>query len=126
MIGSKTRNSNKKWMVIATLLIALLIFTFIVEDQKNGWILLTRVMIIMVIFYKILGPLMANGLSRLIKRYQSENAQYLQYVLDAIPYTGTIAKRAWLENQHHSILTRVPHFLKDIVMYQLYFIPDNQ
>ena len=94
-------------------------------DKDNGWILLIRVVAILILFYKVIGPLLANVLSRFINRYRSKNFHYISFVLDALPYTGTIAKRAWKENLHQPVFKRIPSFLKDVVMYQLYFIPES-
>ena len=111
--------------VIFFLLAALFIFSFFIESKDDGWLLIVRVLVILFLFYKVIGPLLANLLSRFIKKYRSGNSGYLDYVLDAIPYSGSIARKAWNENKDQPFLKRIRQFMIDVIMYQLYFIPED-
>ena len=113
------------YFLIFTLMAALFIFSFFIEKSNEGWMLILRVIVILILFYKIIGPLLANLLSRFIKKYRSGNSGYINYVLDALPYSGSIARKAWAENKNWPFLKRINQFMIDVVMYQLYFIPEE-
>jgi hypothetical protein len=123
VLARKSKKKQAAWYSMIIILIILLIYSFFVNNESSGWILLIRVVAVMIIFYKVIGPLLAKVLATFIKRYRSQNASYIQYVLDALPYTSTIAKRAWKENKHRPLPGRIRHFIIDVIMYQLYFIP---
>jgi c-di-AMP phosphodiesterase-like protein len=114
---------RKGWYLLILILIALMVYSFFIEQEANGWILLVRVIVVMIVFYKVIGPLLAKVLASFIKKYRSSNTSYIQYVLDALPYTGAITKKAWKENHHRPFIGKIRHFIIDVIMYQLYFIP---
>ncbi|NNF32588.1 MAG: hypothetical protein HKN68_00655 [Saprospiraceae bacterium] len=122
LMGAR-RRKRKGWLILLLILVALLIYSFFIEQEANGWILLFRVIVVMIVFYKVIGPLLARALASFIKKYRASNTSYMQYVLDALPYTGVIAKKAWKENNHRPFLGKIRHFMIDVIMYQLYFIP---
>ncbi len=123
-----TTSSRRKYGMyfIFLILAALFIYSFFMENRDNGWLLIVRVIVILILFYKIIGPLLAYLLSRFIRKYRSGNTGYLDYVLDALPYSGSIARKAWKENKERPFFMRIRQFMIDVIMYQLYFIPEEQ
>lgn len=120
---STGQRRKKGWVILILILVALMVYSFFIGQEENGWILLFRVIVVMIVVYKVIGPLLAKVLASFIKKYRSSNTGYIQYVLDALPYTGAIVKKAWKENQHRPLLGKIRHFMIDVIMYQLYFIP---
>ena len=119
--------SNKVvlFWVITLVIIILPLFFFNSEfgGLKQGLYIIARSFLILVLWYKILGPIVLKGLNKLLSKQQSAYKTDIQNTLDLLPHLRTIIGYAWLDISSLKWLNRMQHFLARSIVYSVHYNP---
>lgn len=119
--------SNKLvlFWVVTLVIIMLPLFFFNTEfgGLKKGLYLIARSFLILVLWYKILGPLFLKGLNKLLSKRQSAYKTDIQNTLDLLPHLRIIIRYAWQDSGSLKGLNRMQHFLARSIVYSVQYNP---
>lgn len=128
----KTKSKKRKKLIFfwaITLLIVLLPLLFF-STEFNGWkgglYLLSRSLIVLVLWYYVVGPFLLKGLDKLLSKRQSAYQSDIQNTLDLFPHLRSIIQYAWKDSSSLRGLNRMQHFMARSIVYSIHFKSSNE
>lgn len=107
-------------------LISLLGYLIYTGQTSGAFYLLIRVFVIMIILYKVVSPLVNKLLKNYISKNKSVHLEYMNNVLEGIPYSKQLAQKAWSDNKNKSTIRRISSFITDAILYNLHYLPPSK
>lgn len=118
----KKRNRWKLWIFVAILLA--ICSYFIITDSPNSIVyLLARVLLVLFLVFKVIGPIATKILHRFLQGKQTKYKDRLAEVLDLLPYMRQIITRAWKDTAELRGFERLWNFIKLTLLITLYHNP---
>lgn len=126
----KSKSPSRKIVIfwaIALLLILLPLFFFNSElyGWKAGLYLVARSALILAGWYLIVGPLLLNGIQKLLSRRRSAYQEDIKNTLALLPHLRVILKYAWKDSRSLKGLNRFQHFMARSIVYSVHFNPSE-
>lgn len=121
----ESRKRRKRWKLVVVVLILVGICTFfLLSDRSNSILyLIARVILVLILVFKVIGPLATNLLHRFLKGKQTEYKDRLAGVLDLLPYMRQIIKISWKDASDFRGTRRIWHSTKRTLLITLYHNP---
>ncbi len=121
---SKTNSRKRRnTFLIATgiLMILLVLFSYIQFGYSKGFYILFRTLLIIGLWYVLIGPLVMKWLFAFLRKKESSVSNELQATFDLIPYMRYIILRSWSESRTLNGWERLKSFLRNTLLYSLHF-----
>lgn len=110
------------WSISILLILLALVF---LKPDLGGWELgiyvIARSLLILGIWYTILGPFLLRSLRRLLSKHQSVYQADLQHTLELLPHLKAIIYFAWQDCKSLRGFNRMQHFLAKSIVYSVHF-----
>lgn len=121
----KRRKRMRQFMFITGLFIAGMLLVFgLLYPGSDGWIkgfyAVGRTLIILILYFFILGPILQRAINRMLSRKHKKMADEVQQTFDMIPYLRVIIRRSWDESKG-SGMARWRQFILKSILYTLHF-----
>ncbi len=122
----KTSRSKRKpilfWLVI---LVLILVSLFVFNDNPSRWskglYLIARSLIVIGVWYFIVGPALLKLLNKFLKKKGSKYQSDIQLTLEILPYLKSIILYAWEESKKLKGLKRIQYFISRSIVYSFHF-----
>jgi len=122
-----TRRSNKLVLFWASTLVLILLPIFFFHDElggvKKGVYVIARSLLILVLWYTVIGPMLLKGLNKILLKRQSTYKSDIQNTLNLLPYLRSIIRFAWLDSSSLKGVNRIQHFLARSIVYSVHYNP---
>ncbi|MGA9211829.1 hypothetical protein [Kaistella sp.] len=123
-----TKKKKFKNKIIYSFLIVLIVILLPVfyfnngsESWRNAVYLIIRSVLIVVIWYTLLGPFLMKILNKFLSKKRDFYQADLKDILNVLPTLKQIIFHSWRECKHFKGLNRLSHFLARSIAYSLYF-----
>ncbi|WP_439151984.1 hypothetical protein [Winogradskyella sp.] len=114
------------WSItLVMILLPLLYFKKEYDGWETGLYLVSRSILIIGLWYLVLGPLLVKGLNKILSRRQSEYQSDLQQTLLLLPHLRSIVYYAWQDSSSYKGLNRMQHFLAKSIVFSVHFNPSK-
>lgn len=110
------------WM--ATIMIIMFPILFLSTEYggyKAGIYIMARSLLVVILWYLVLGPLLLKGLNALLSKRKAAYISDIQGTLDLFPYLKTIIRYAWQDTSSLTGLNRIQYFLAKSIVYSIHF-----
>ena len=108
-------------IAIFVITIPMLFFETKLGGIEKGVYILARSLLILFLWYVIVGPLLLKGLNSLLSKSRNQYKADVQNTLELFPYLRGIIQHAWHDTQLLKGRSRVHHFLAKSIVYSIHF-----
>lgn len=125
-INSKKKKKKKKSLYFFSILLVVVLIPIIYfNNDFQGWqkavYLIIRSVLILIIWYTLLGPLLIKLLNKILMRKREFYQTDLQGILIILPSLKAIIYHSWKDCKSYKGFNRLPQFLAKSIAYSLYF-----
>jgi hypothetical protein len=126
-MGEKKSSQSKRKPILFWLIILMLILVslFVFNDNSNSWTkglyLIARSLIVIGIWYFIVGPVLLKVLNKVLRKKGSKYQSDIQLTLEILPYLKSIILYAWEESKELKGLKRIQYFISRSIVYSFHF-----
>jgi hypothetical protein len=114
------------WSItLVMILLPLIYFKNEFGGWKTGLYVIARSILIISLWYLVLGPLLIKGLNQVLSRRQSQYQSDLQRTLLLLPHLNSVVSFAWQDSGSHKGLNRMQHFLAKSIVFSIHFNPSK-
>jgi hypothetical protein len=128
-VESKSKQGRKVWKTLSITFIILLASTIFilsyfvpVFEKSKGYaalLMLFRSIMIMSIWYFLLGPFLLKYLRKFLDKKSIAHKNEVNDILNIFPATKQVIGHAWTETNHIKLYRRIPQFVMKILIYSL-------
>lgn len=124
------RGSKKVLLFWSITLLVIMLPLLFFKTEYGGWetalYLVARSLLIIGLWYIVLGPLLLKGLNKILSKRQNTYQSEIQSTLDLLPHLKFIIKYAWQDSKSLKGLNRMQHFLAKSIVYSIHFNPSKR
>lgn len=124
------RSSNKIFLFWSLTLLVIILPLLFFKAEYDGWekalYLVARSLLIIGLWYIVLGPLLLKGLNKILSKRQNTYHTEIQGTLDLLPHLKFIITYAWQDSKSLKGLNRIQHFLAKSIVYSVHFNPTKR
>jgi len=108
-------------LTILLILLPLVLWSSTEEGLQKGIYLISRSILVLGLWYIIVGPFLLKLLKLLLKKNKSNYKQEIENALDLFPYLQDIISFSWRETKLLKGSKRVKHFMAKSILYSIHF-----